>query len=66
MAKGVYDPSKETRFIYEFQTMKTLKKLGFWFDGSLVSDIDAQIFSIIDSELAKIESSEIKKTRARK
>ena len=63
LAKGVFQPSNESMLVYEYGAMKTLKKLGFNFDPSKLSDTDMMFYSIIDDELAKVEKDEMKKAR---
>lgn len=66
MSKGAFVPSEETRLVYEFYTMKNLKKLGFVFDARNLTDIDACVYNVISDEVAKIEKSEIEKSRKTK
>lgn len=47
--------------VYEYQTRKTLSKIGFSFDDSELYDFDVQSFRIIESEFARMEREELKR-----
>lgn len=42
-----------------------LKKLGFVFDPSELSDLDVSIYSVISSEVSKIEKEDLSKAKGR-
>lgn len=63
MAKGVFMPSEETKIVYEFHTMKNLKKLGFSFDPKKLSDIDVCFYNVISDEISKVEKAELERSK---
>lgn len=63
MAKGVFSPSEETARVYEYHTMRNLRKLGFVFDPSELSDSDVCFYNIISDELSKVEKADLEKAR---
>jgi hypothetical protein len=52
-------------FVAEFLTKKSLKDLGYTFDGNGISSFDAEAYSLIASEFNELERKELNGNRNR-